>query len=123
VLVSGIYHSSADASAAEKFYFGADVSKYDERSAFPGILNIETPILLAWAALDPPRLVEQGEWLKERLCNSPTHCPCTTVLRIRDSLSVFEPDPASRSLAEPTLELVREVEAGNFRDTPATFSL
>jgi hypothetical protein len=105
VLVSGIYHSSADASAAEKSYFGADVSKYDERSAFPGILNIETPILLAWAALDPPRLVEQGEWLKERLCNSPT------VLRIRDSLSVFEPDTASRSLAEPTLELVREVEA------------
>ena len=49
---------------------------------------------------------------KERLCNSPTHCPRTTVLSSRDSLaSVFEPDAASRSLAEPTLELVREVEA------------
>ena len=112
VLVSGIYHSSADASAAEKSYFGADASKYDERSAFPGILNIQTPILLAWAALDPPHLVAQGERLKERLCNSPTHCPRTTLLSSRRSLaSVFEPDAASRSLAEPTLELVREVEA------------
>ena len=112
VLVSGIYHSSADASAAEKSYFGTDASKYDERSVFPGILNIETPILLAWSALDPPRLVAQGEGLKERLCNSPSHCPHTRLLNRRDSLaSVFEPDAASRSLAEPTLELVREVEA------------
>ena len=35
VLVSGIYHASADASAAEKSYFGSDASKYDARSAFP----------------------------------------------------------------------------------------
>jgi acetyl esterase/lipase len=112
VLVSGIYHSGADASDAEKSYFGADASKYDERSAFPGILNIGTPILLAWSALDPPRLIVHGERLKERLCNSHTHCPHTKVLKSRDGLaSVFGPDPASRSLAEPTLELVREIEA------------
>jgi acetyl esterase/lipase len=109
VLVSGIYQSGADASDAEKSYFGADVSKYDERSAFPGILNIDTPILLAWSALDPPRLVAQGQGLKERLCNSHTHCPHTKVLRSRDSLaSVFA---ASESLAEPMLELIREIES------------
>jgi acetyl esterase/lipase len=112
VLVSGIYHSSADAGVTEKSYFGADPSKYDERSAFPGILNIETPILLAWSAIDPPRLVAQGETLKQRLCHSATHCPHTTVLKARDSLaSVFGLDAASGSLAEPTLELVREIEA------------
>jgi acetyl esterase/lipase len=109
VLVSGIYHSGAEANDAEKSYFGADASKYDERSAFPGILNIDTPILLAWSALDPPRLIAQGQGLKERLCNSPTHCPHTRVLRSRDSLaSVFA---ASESLAEPMLALVREIEA------------
>ena len=112
VLVSGIYHSGADASDAEKSYFGADASKYDERSAFPGILNLDVPILLAWSVLDPPRLIGNGERLKERLCNSRTHCPHTTVLRRRDSLdSVFAPDIASRNLAGPTLELVREIEA------------
>jgi acetyl esterase/lipase len=112
VLVSGIYRSSADAGATEKSYFGADASKYDERSAFPGILNIETPILLAWSALDPPRLIAQGEKLKELLCNSATHCPHTRVLSSSHSLaSVFALDAPSGSLAEPMLELVREIEA------------
>jgi acetyl esterase/lipase len=112
VLVSGIYRIGADASASEKSYFGTDASKYDQRSAFPGILNIETPILLAWSTLDPPRLVTQGEKLKQLLCNSPTHCPHTTVLRSSHSLaSVFGPDASSGGLAEPTLELVKEIEA------------
>ena len=112
VLVSGIYRSSADASATEKSYFGSDPSKYEERSAFPGILNIETPILLAWSAVDPPRLVAQGENLKELLCNSATHCPHTTVLRNRESLpSVLETDGGGKGLAEPIRELIREIEA------------
>lgn len=112
VLVSGIYRASADASAEEQSYFGADASKYDQRSAFPGILNIETPLLLAWSALDPPRLVAEGEKLKELLCNSATHCPHLTVLRNRESLaSVFGPDASGSGLAQPTLELVREIEA------------
>jgi hypothetical protein len=101
-----------DASAAEKSYFGADAGKYDERSAFPGILNIETPILLAWSAVDPARLVTQGEALKARLCNSATHCPHTTLLKSRDSLSsVFGQGGSPGSLAEPTMELIREIEA------------
>jgi acetyl esterase/lipase len=112
VLVSGIYRPSADATEAEKSYFGADASQYDRRSAFPGILSIETPILLAWSALDPPDLIAQGEKLRERLCNSPAHCPHTTVLRNRDGLaSVFTFDAAGGGLAEPTLELIREIEA------------
>jgi acetyl esterase/lipase len=111
VLVSGIYHASADASAAEKAYFGADPSQYDSRSAFPGILDIETPLLLAWSAQDPPRLVTAGEKLKDLLCKSETHCPHTAVLRGDHGLaSVFGPDAAGGGLAKPTLELVREIE-------------
>jgi acetyl esterase/lipase len=112
VLVSGIYALNADASPSERSYLGADASKYEERSAFPGILHIETPILLAWSALDAPHLVAQGEKLKELLCNAPAHCPRTTVLRRRVNLSsVFALGASSGgSLAEPTLELVREIE-------------
>jgi acetyl esterase/lipase len=111
VLVSGIYRASADADAAEKAYFGADASQYDARSAFPGILNIETPLLLAWSAADPARLVAAGEKLKEMLCNSPAHCPHIAVLRDRGSIaSVFDLDPPGGGLAQPTLELVREIE-------------
>jgi acetyl esterase/lipase len=112
VLVSGIYRISADASAPEKSYFGNDASKYDERSAFPGILHSETPLLLAWSAVDPPPLVAQGEKLKELLCKSIAHCPHTTLLRSRDDpASVFGLDGSGGGLAEPILELVREIEA------------
>src|SRR3984885_2033426 len=112
VLVSGIYRASADASAQEKSYFGADASQYDQRSAFPGILTINTPLLVAWSTQDPPRFVAEGETLKQRLCDSPTHCPRSTVLGYRESLaSMFEADASGGSLAEPTLELVREIEA------------
>src|ERR1700733_8061133 len=112
VLVSGIYRASADGGAEEKSYFGADASQYDRRSAFPGILNVKTPLLLAWSTQDPPRLVAEGETLKQRLCNSATHCPHTTVLGYRKSLaSVFEADASGGGLAQPTLELVREIEA------------
>jgi acetyl esterase/lipase len=112
VLLSGIYRIGADASAAEKSYLGDDASKYDERSAYPGILRIETPLLLAWSALDPPRLVAQGERLKELLCNSIAHCPQTTVLTGRDSrASVLALADSDGGLAQSIMELIREIEA------------
>jgi acetyl esterase/lipase len=112
VLVSGIYRESLDADGAEKSYFGNDASKYDERSAFPGILHIETPLVVAWSTRDPPRLVTQGEQLKELLCKSLTHCPHTKVLTRGDGLAaIFEPGAPDAGLAQPTLELVREIEA------------
>jgi acetyl esterase/lipase len=112
ILVSGLYQAGADASAAEKAYFGDDASQYEHRSAFPGILRIETPILLAWSAADPPRLIEQGEKLKEFLCSAPAHCPHTTVLKERQNLSsLFGLDASDGGLAEATLELIREIEA------------
>jgi acetyl esterase/lipase len=111
-LVSGIYHLGADATATEKAYFGADTSKYDERSALPGILKTETPLLVAWSAVDPPTLVAQGEKLKQLLCNSIAHCPHISVIKHRDTpSSVFGLDDSDGSLAEPILELVREIEA------------
>ena len=112
VLVSGLYQADADVSAAEKAYFGDDVSQYGHRSAYPGILNVETPILLAWSVLDSPRLIAQGEKLRAFLCGAPAHCPHTTVLSNRESLSaVFGPDASGANLVEPTLELVRVIEA------------
>ena len=74
-------------------------------------LHIETPLLLAWSALDPPRLVTQAETLKELLCKSRTHCPHTRVLKSHDGLAaIFGPDAPDAGLAGPTLELVREIE-------------
>jgi acetyl esterase/lipase len=112
VLVSGIYQPSVDGGDGERAYFGADSSKYGERSALPGLLDVQLPLMLAWSATDPPRLVTQGETLSQLLCNSVAHCPRTRVLKTRDSLaSGFGTDPTSNGLAELTLELVQEIEA------------
>ncbi len=112
VLVSGIYQAGPDASEAEKAYFGVDAGKYAERSAFPGIARIETPMLLAWSLLDSPGVIAQGEKLRQFLCSIPAHCPLTKVLESRDGLSsVFALEVASGSLAESTLEMVRVIEA------------
>jgi acetyl esterase/lipase len=112
VLVSGIYRLGPEASAAEKAYFGGDASQYEARSAFPGIVHVETPILLAWSVMDPPHLIAQGEKLREFLCSVPAHCPHTKVLDCREGLhSVFSFDISNDSLAGATIELVREIEA------------
>jgi acetyl esterase/lipase len=111
VLVSGIYRAGADAGDSEKAYFGGDAGKYDGRSVYPGILKVDEPIVLAWAAADPAGLIAQGETLKKELCAS-GHCPRTTILRNRDGIaSVFGLDGSPDSLAEPTLELVRQLDA------------
>ncbi|MBR0842019.1 carboxylesterase family protein [Bradyrhizobium liaoningense] len=111
VLVSGIYRVGKDASDSEKAYLGADASQYDKRSVFPGILNVDVPIVLAWAADDHANLVAQGETLKKTLCGA-GHCPRTAMIRSRDGIaSAFGLDGSGDSLAEPTLLLVHQLEA------------
>jgi acetyl esterase/lipase len=112
ILVSGIYNVNADADPDEKSYLGADATRYSQRSAFPGILDIDTPLLLAWSTQDPPGLVAQGKMLNRRLCDSLTHCARTIVLGYRETLaSMFEDNAPGGGLVQPTLELVQEIEA------------
>lgn len=111
VLVSGIYRAGKDASDSVRAYLGTDAAQYDRRSVFPGILNVDEPILLAWAVNDPASLVAQGETLKKTLCGA-GHCPRTTLLRSRDGIAAaFGLDGSGDSLAEPTLLLVHQLEA------------
>nr|WP_239620927.1 carboxylesterase family protein [Bradyrhizobium sp. I71] len=111
VLVSGIYRVGKEASDSEKAYLGADATQYDSRSVFPGILNVDVPIVLAWAVDDSSGLVAQGETLKKTLCGA-GHCPRSTLLRSREGIaSAFGLDGSGESLAEPTLLLVRQLEA------------
>ncbi len=111
VLVSGIYKTSADGGDSERAYFGADPSKYEERSALPGLLSVQLPLVLVWSSTDPPRVVAQGATMKKLLCNSIAHCPRTRVLKDRESLGSCFASDADGGLAEPTLELVQEIEA------------
>ncbi|QPF95390.1 alpha/beta hydrolase [Bradyrhizobium commune] len=111
VLVSGIYRAGKDASDSEKAYLGTDAGQYDKRSVFPGILNVDVPIVLAWAADDPANLVAQGETLRKTLCGA-GHCPRASLLRNRDGIAAaFGLDGSANSLAEPTLLLAHQLEA------------
>jgi acetyl esterase/lipase len=111
VLVSGIYRADSDIGEGAKSYFGSDASKYDERSAFPGILKIDDPIVLAWSTDDPPHLVAQAETLKDSLCKA-GHCPRIAVLKDRDSpASLFGLDGTGESLADRTQQLLSQIQA------------
>lgn len=111
VLVSGIYRAGKDASDSVKAYLGTDAVQYDKRSVYPGILNVDVPIVLAWATDDAAGVVAQGETLKKTLCGA-GHCPRATLLRSRDGIAAaFGLDGSGDSLAEPTLLLVHQLEA------------
>ncbi|HWX56896.1 alpha/beta hydrolase [Bradyrhizobium sp.] len=110
ILISGIYRSDHDANDGERSYFGTDANKYDARSAFPGILQVDAPIVLAWSSADPAPLVAQSEKLKQWLCNA-GHCPRTAVLTSRFSAeAVFGLDSAGESLAGRTQQLISQIQ-------------
>ena len=105
-LVSGLYRAGSDPSPAAKSYFGDDAGKYVDKSIFPGILGVDSPMLLAWSSLDPPSIIEESEQLRDLLCKAHGVCPRTNLLRKRATLTSLVDD-----LDAPILELVREVEA------------
>jgi acetyl esterase/lipase len=110
ILISGIYHGDHDADDGERSYLGPDTNKYEARSAFPGILAVDEPIVLAWSSTDPPPLVAQAERLKARLCGA-GHCPRTAVLTSRFSpASVFGLDGTGESLAGRTQQLISQIQ-------------
>jgi acetyl esterase/lipase len=110
ILISGIYRPGEETGDGERSYFGADANKYDARSAFPGILAVDEPIVLAWSSADPPDLVAQAEKLKQRLCGA-GHCPRTAVLSSRFSpASVFGLDGTGESLAGRTQQLISQIQ-------------
>ena len=111
VLLSGIYHPGAEGSDDERSYFGADTSKYGDRSAYPGIVEVEAPIVLAWSAADPPRLIAEAKQLEARLCGA-GHCPRIAELMDRETpASVFDVQGSGKSLAERTNQLISQIEA------------
>jgi acetyl esterase/lipase len=112
VLVSGIYHPTSGADDSERAYFGADASTYDNRSAIPGLTELEEPIVLAWSQADAPRYIAQGEKLKEMLCGA-GHCPRISVLNKKPTspASVFDLDGASADLHERVRQLIGQIDA------------
>jgi len=79
LLLAGVYDFTNESDASTKAYFGADSSKYAERSPLIVTMNNKTPMFLAWAELDPPLQVKQSQILYANLCNK-GRCPAKIVL-------------------------------------------
>jgi triacylglycerol lipase len=71
ILISGNYDlSTVEADERYASYFGADQTKYAERSPASGLLKTEIPLMAAYGEHEPPFLYEQSEQLIAALKNA-----------------------------------------------------
>jgi triacylglycerol lipase len=107
ILVSGQY--AFEGGMPEKpdlAYFG-DKAGTAEVSSLPGLLATPTPLLVAYAALDPQNFIEQAQLLKELRCVR-GKCPRFVQLKDHSHMSeVYAINTADRSLAGPIVEFVK----------------
>lgn len=107
VLVSGLYRVGTHSSAQVKDYLGNDPAKFRKRSIFPGILFVESPILLAWSDKDIERVVRESEELKSLICEARRGaCPQQALLQSGGSLASL-----IDVLGAPVQSLISQIEA------------
>ena len=71
ILVSGLFDmTTAEANPPLQSYFGTDPLLYAQRSALPGLLRSEVPMLLAYAELDPQDFHNQSQQAGKALCDA-----------------------------------------------------
>ena len=69
VLLSGLFDPvTAESNPPLQAYFGKDAAQYPARSAVPGLVAANVPLLLAYAELDPQDFHTQSEQLNAALC-------------------------------------------------------
>jgi triacylglycerol lipase len=71
VMLSGLFDpSTAEVNPPLQAYFGIDTSLYSGRSAVPGLVACDVPMLIAFAELDPEDFCQQGRQLQLHLANA-----------------------------------------------------
>lgn len=109
VMVSGLYElGKAPLGDGEIAYFGTDPSRYADRSSLAGLLATKTQLMIASAELDPPRFVEQFEFLKQASCKRPSGCAHATMLPQHSHMSeVYSINTADTRLTDEILAFVK----------------
>ncbi len=89
-------------------YFGADTSRYAERSALPGLLKTDIPFMLSSAELDPPAIAEQFSVLKDAMCKSARGCVRSIVLPRHSHMSEsYSIGTADTQFSDQILEFIK----------------
>jgi triacylglycerol lipase len=108
ILSSGIYDlSKAEPTDERAAYFGADRSRYAERSALPGLLDTNIPFMISSAELDPPTMEQQFNLLKEAMCKSERGCVRAIALPRHSHMSEsYSINTADTQLSSQILEFI-----------------
>jgi acetyl esterase/lipase len=110
MLSSGIYDlSKAEPTEERVAYFGADSSRYAERSALPGLIDSNVPFMISSAELDPPAMVEQFNLLREAMCKSERGCIRAVALPHHSHMSEsYSINTADTQLSNQILEFIEK---------------
>ncbi len=89
-------------------YFGADTSRYAERSALPGLLKTDIPFMFSSAELDPPAIATQFTVLKDAMCKSAHGCVRSIVLPRHSHMSEsYSIGTADTQFSDQILEFIK----------------
>jgi triacylglycerol lipase len=109
IMVSGIYDlTGSPPGDAEIAYFGADASRYAERSSLKGLTESDIPLLITAAELDPPRFIEQFEKAHHATCEGANGCAKFFMLPQHSHMSeVYAINTADTRLTDQILAFVK----------------
>jgi acetyl esterase/lipase len=109
IMVSGIYDLTAGtAGDPERAYFGADPSRYAERSSLRGLLTTKIPLMITTAELNPDGFARQFDLMKEAACKRASGCARTFMLPQHSHMSeVYSINTADTRLTDEILDFVK----------------
>jgi triacylglycerol lipase len=102
IMLSGYYERGVPA------YFGTDPAEREKRLSTEGLKNATIPLFVARTEFDTPTAVEQGDALKNGLCDV-GRCPTYVVFKDHSHLSqAFSVGTTDTSVSGPILEFLRK---------------
>jgi triacylglycerol lipase len=108
ILVSGTFELNPEIEVpGQRSYFGADGSKWAERSSVKGLAESKLPLLVAHGEGDVPYYTCQAETLKAALC-AQQRCPILVTLKGHSHMSEIDSvNTSDTSLTEPLLAFIK----------------
>ena len=88
-------------------YYGDDPALFAERSSLPGIVASGLPLMINRAELDPPRIAEQNDRLRDALCAA-GRCPVFVMSENHNHNSqLYAIRTGDTTITEPLLKFIR----------------
>lgn len=109
LLLSGIYDFTlTPPGKPEIAYLGSDTAKHEAASTLIKLMNGKLPLFVAWAEIDPPSFIRQGQVLYANLCNK-GRCPARVFLKGHSHMSeVYSVNTDDKTLTDAMLAFMQK---------------